>query len=190
MIVLASSSPRRHHLLDMLGIEHEVRPATLPEDFREEEDPVVAARRLALQKASEVAVARPDVPVLGADTIVVLGDAIIGKPASEEDARRILADLSGRTHHVISAVAMVWPRGESVLHDCTRVEFNELTVETIADYVASGEPMDKAGAYGIQGLGAPLVRRIEGDYFGVMGLPLQLVLQLMRNAGVPYRFTR
>lgn len=190
MIILASRSPRRRNLLEMLGIEHEVRPADVDEILIEGEQPVEAARRLALEKAHAVASQSDGVPVLAADTMVVLDGQILGKPEDASDAARMLRSLSGTHHHVVTAIAMVWQGGELLDHDRTRVEFAELSDETIARYVATGEPLDKAGSYGIQGLGAPLVERIEGDYFSVQGLPLRLVVKAMAAAGVPYLFTR
>ncbi len=190
MIILASQSPRRRNLLVMLGIEHQVQPADIHEELIDGETPVDAARRLALEKAKAVAALRDDGPVLAADTIVVLDGEILGKPRDPAHARQMLAALSGTHHHVVTGIAMVWSGGEFVAHDETRVEFSALSEKTIAEYVATGEPLDKAGSYGIQGLGAPLVDRIEGDYFSVQGLPLRLVVKAMAAAGQPYRFTR
>jgi nucleoside triphosphate pyrophosphatase len=190
MIVLASRSPRRRKLLEMLGIEHEVEPADIEETLLDGEDAIQAAPRLALEKARHVAGRKIDNPVLAADTIVVLDGKMLGKPKSPEEAVAMLKSISGVSHFVVTGVAMVWPGGESTLYDRTRVEFVELSDEMIRAYVATGEPLDKAGSYGIQGLGAPLVNRIEGDYFSVQGLPLRLVVRLMAEAGVPYRFTR
>lgn len=190
MIVLASRSPRRTALLTRLGIPHEVDPAHLDETSLPGEAPRALAVRLARAKALAVAVRHPDVPVLGADTVVVLGDRMLGQPASPADAEAMLAGLSGREHRVITAVALA--RGTSAAHriDETRVWFRALSPDVIRDYVATGEPLDKAGGYGLQGLGTILVERIDGDYFGVIGLPLRLVVDLLGEAGVPYRFTR
>ena len=190
MIVLASSSPRRRELLTMLGIRHLVDPAAIDETPKNAEAPELRARRLAREKAVTVARRHAGQPVLGADTIVVLGDLVLNKPESPADAETMLADLAGRDHTVITAVALardatVWERC-----DMTRVRFRPLSAEVIRAYVATGEPLDKAGAYGVQGYGAALVERIEGDFFGVMGLPLRLVLELLESAGMPYRFTR
>lgn len=190
MIILASRSPRRRNLLEMLGIEHEVRPADIDEKLIEGEEPVQAARRLALEKAHAVAAQGDGVPVLAADTIVVLEGEILGKPRDAAGAARMLRSLSGTHHHVVTGIAMVWKEEEWVAHDRTRVFFAELSDETITRYVATGEPLDKAGSYGIQGLGAPLVERIEGDFFSVQGLPLRLVVKAMAAAGVPYLFIR
>ncbi len=190
MIVLASGSPRRTQLLTMLGIAHEVDPAHVDETALPGEAPVAMAARLARTKALEVATRHPGRDVLAADTVVVLDGRILGKPASPADAERMLGRLAGREHRVVTAVAVardgrVWER-----YDETSVWFRPLDDETIRTYVATGEPLDKAGAYGLQGLGAVLVERIAGDCFGVIGLPLRLVVDLLAEAGRPYRFTR
>jgi len=190
MIVLASRSPRRQRLLDMLGIEYEVDPAEIEECAEPEELPESMALRLAGKKAAVVASRHPDMPVLAADTLVVLDDVILGKPVSSEDAERMLAMLSGRLHRVITAVALTVGGNSSERFDVTKVWFRHLNEELIRSYVATGEPLDKAGSYGVQGRGAILVERIEGDFFGVMGLPLRLVVDLLDAAGIPYRFTR
>jgi septum formation protein len=183
-LVLASASPRRRQLLEMLGIRATVRPSMVPEVRIAGERPVPYAERLARAKALSV----EGEYVLAADTIVVLGHDVLEKPADEEDAFRMLLRLSGRTHTVVTAVALAH-RGEvRVRTDTTRVTFRALSEEMVSAYVATGEPMDKAGAYGIQGYGAALVKGIDGDFFGVMGLPLQLVLELLREAGVEYAF--
>jgi septum formation protein len=191
MITLASSSPRRRHLLEMLDIAHEVIPADVDERPRSGEEPEVMAGRLAAEKARSVWQSHPERPVLAADTVVVIGGEILGKPRDEADAQRMLALLSGRDHRVITAVALATPDGE-ILQQCdvTRVWFRSLTPELIEAYVATGEPLDKAGSYGVQGVGAVLVDRVEGDFFGVMGLPLRLVVSLLEAAGMPYRLTR
>jgi len=192
MIVLGSGSPRRRHLLEMLGIEHEVVvPAEVDERRLEGEPPDAMAGRLAVEKARWVSRQRPGELVLAADTIVVIDDLVLGKPQDAADAGRMLALLSGREHRVITAVAIACPDG-TVLErsDQTRVWFRELPRETIDDYVATGEPLDKAGSYGVQGYGGVLIERVEGDFFGVMGLPIRLVTDLLEEAGRPYRFTR
>jgi len=191
MIVLASSSPRRHLLLEMLGIDHEVIPADVPEIQEPGELPETMALRLACDKAQSVAATRSDVPVLAADTLVVVDEDILGKPSDVRDAERMLGRLSGRAHRVVTAVALTDTDG-AVYERCdtTRVWFRDLTPEAIEAYVATGEPLDKAGSYGVQGYGAVLVERVEGDFFGVMGLPLRLVVELLEMAGHPYCFTR
>jgi septum formation protein len=191
VIVLASRSPRRRHLLEMLGIEHEVVPAAVEERREPGELPETMAVRLAAAKAVAVRRLRPDRFVLGADTVVVVDDDILGKPADAAEAEAMLARLAGREHRVVTAVALALPDGDVLERfDVTRVVFRQLDRATIRDYVATGEPLDKAGSYGVQGRGAVLVERVEGDFFGVMGLPLRLVLDLLEAAGRPYRFTR
>jgi septum formation protein len=190
VIVLASGSPRRTHLLTLLGIAHEVDPAHVDEAPLPGESPRDTADRLAREKAAGVAARHPGRLVLAADTVVVLDGGMLGKPADPAEARVMLERLSGREHTVITAVALVrngtvWER-----RDETRVRFRALSDQTIADYIATGEPFDKAGAYGLQGYGSVLIERIEGDCFGVMGLPVRLVTDLLADAGAPYRFTR
>ena len=190
MIILASASPRRHQLLDMLGIEYVVDSAEIDETPEPGERPETLAPRLARQKAMTVAQRHPGAPVLGADTLVVIDGTILGKPSSGFEAERMLGILSGRQHHVVTAVALVSDGAIHELCDVTKVWFRPLDEELIREYVASGEPLDKAGSYGVQGRGAVLVERIEGDFFGVMGLPLRLVISLLQSAGLPYRLTR
>jgi septum formation protein len=191
MIVLASGSPRRRHLLEMLGIPHEVVPADVPEEPRDGEQPEVMAVRLATEKAVAVHRQRPEALVLAADTVVTIDDQLLGKPVDAADAERMLHLLSGRSHRVITAVALALPTGEVRERcDITEVWVRRLTPETIRSYVATGEPLDKAGSYGVQGVGAVLIERVEGDFFGVMGLPVRLVVDLLDGAGRPYRFTR
>lgn len=185
-IVLASASPRRRQLLEMLHLPVLVQPADVQEIPLPGEDPERYARRLARDKARAV----PGGLVLGADTIVVLDDAILEKPRDAEDAVAMLRRLQGRTHHVVTAVCLVADGIERVRHDRTAVTFRAADDEMLRAYVATGEPLDKAGAYGIQGWGAALVERIEGDFFGVMGLPVRLVLELLEEAGWTYRFDR
>jgi septum formation protein len=184
MLVLASGSPRRRQLLEMLGLEVEVRPPHIPEIRGPDELPQPYVERLAREKAASVS---GDL-VLGADTTVVVEGEILEKPSDAADALRMLRRLQGRTHHVITAVALKTPAGTLGATDVTAVSFRPADEELLAAYVATGEPMDKAGAYGIQGFGAALVESIQGDFFGVMGLPLRLVLQLLERAGHPYFF--
>lgn len=184
-LILASASPRRRELLTMLGIPFDVRPSHILEVLGAGEAPRAYAERLAREKALSI----PGPLVLGADTTVLLGDELLEKPVDPEDALRMLRLLQGRSHHVISAIALV---ADGVVHqatDVTAVTFRAADDEFLRAYIATGEPMDKAGSYGIQGYGAALVERIEGDFFGVMGLPIRLVLELMEKVGVAYRFT-
>jgi septum formation protein len=187
-VVLASSSPRRRELLNLIGIAHEVRPANLDESMRPRETPRRHAERLARDKASAVARRDSDLITIAADTIVVINRKVLGKPIDKEDAARMLAMLSGREHTVITAVAV--SRGKKLRSaiEEVKVKFRRLREEEIQAYIATGEPMDKAGAYGIQGYGATIVERVEGDYFAVMGLPLVRLVGLMREVGVVYQF--
>jgi septum formation protein len=187
-VVLASASPRRRDLLDLIGIAHEVRPANIDETMRPREAPRRYAERLAREKASAIATRDPDLITIGADTVVVVNRKVLGKPADPSDAARMLRMLSGREHTVITAVAV--SRGKKLRSaiEEVRVKFRRLRDDEIDEYIAMGEPMDKAGAYGIQGYGATIVERIEGDYFAVMGLPLVRLVGLMRDVGVRYQF--
>jgi septum formation protein len=187
-VVLASGSPRRHQLLNLIGIEHEVNSANIDETPRPREAPRRYAERLAREKAATVAVRDPDLITIGADTVVVINRKVLGKPIDTSDAARMLAMLSGREHTVITAVAVARGRKLRSAIEEVRVKFRRLREDEIEAYIATGEPMDKAGAYGIQGFGATIVERIEGDYFAVMGLPLVRLVGLMRDVGVRYRF--
>lgn len=183
-LVLASASPRRLQLLEMLHIPVVVTPANVQEIALAGELPAAYSRRLARDKARAV----PGALVLGADTIVVLDGAILEKPADGDDALRMLRALQGRTHTVITAVCLIADGVERHAVDQTDVTFRPCDDIMLRLYVATGEPLDKAGAYGIQGWGAALVDRIDGDFFGVMGLPVRLVLRLLAEAGYEYRF--
>jgi septum formation protein len=183
-LILASTSPRRKLLLEMLGIEFEVRPSHIPEVLGLDEAP----RQFALRLSREKALAVPGDLVLGADTTVLLGNTLLEKPVDEADALRILRQLQGNTHEVITSIALVSNGLVRQATDITQVTFRPADDAYLRAYIATGEPMDKAGAYGIQGYGAALIERINGDFFGVMGLPVRLVLQLLGEAGYPYRF--
>jgi septum formation protein len=190
-VVLASSSPRRRELLSLIGIPHTVSPAELDETVLSGETPSPHAERLARAKAAAVAErldGQPDVVVIGADTIVVVDGDILGKPRDEAAAAGMLRRLAGRSHTVLTAVAVA--RGEQLVSGVESVDvtFRRLSDEDIAAYIATGEPMDKAGAYGIQGFGATIVDRIVGDYFAVMGLALGRLVRLLGQVGVEYRF--
>ena len=185
-IILASGSPRRRELLTNAGYTFEVVPAEVEENHDGGETPVALVERLALSKAQEVARRYPgdDAVVLGADTVVVLDGNILGKPGSPEEAQEMLARLSGHEHEVITGVALVQSGDANrkvVTHETTTVFFRELTKREIADYTATGEPLDKAGAYAIQGIAGRFVTRLEGCYFNVMGLPVALVDRLLRE---------
>jgi septum formation protein len=171
VLVLASQSPRRRELLRVAGFDFIVRSRPVEEVRAPGEPPYEYVRRLARAKA-EAAWERDGEIVLGADTVVVLGDRVLEKPAGLADARAMLEALSGRTHQVITAISLLHAGGAIIDTESTLVHFVELEREEIDGYVASGEPMDKAGAYAIQGLASKFVDRIEGCYFNVMGLPL------------------
>jgi septum formation protein len=200
MLILASASPRRRELLSQAGFEFEVHPAHLDEDVRAGEDPLSYVVRLAREKAEAVfrdimhldrAGAKAQLTaedgrgdslvVLGADTTVELDGQILGKPQDAADATRMLRMLSGRTHRVMTGVSLVTSKGVQVAVEVTGVTFLTLSDEEVADYVATGEPMDKAGAYAIQGGAARWIPRIEGCYFNVVGLPLALVSSLLES---------
>ena len=174
----------------MLGITHQVDPSDIPETALPGEAVEATAIRLARRKALQVARRHPGRWVLGADTLVALGGEVLGKPASPAEAEGMLARLQGREHRVVTAVALTRDGVSHERHDVTRVWFRAVSADQIRAYVATGEPLDKAGAYGVQGYGAALVDRIDGDFFGVMGLPLRLVVELLDQAGMPYSFTR
>jgi septum formation protein len=188
-LVLASASPRRRELLTQAGYTFEVRPADVNEGLRAGEDAIAYVVRLAREKALAVLAemssegpSPPEVVVLGADTTVTLDGHILAKPEDAADAARMLRLLSGRTHRVITGVAVATPDGVEVAAEVTGVQFRTLSDEEIAAYVATGEPMDKAGAYGIQGLAAKWIPRVEGCYFNVVGLPLALVATMLDQA--------
>ena len=181
LLVLASASPRRQELLRNAGIAFEVQPAHIPEDPLPGENAKDCAERLAREKALAVARQRPKDAVLGADTVVVIDDQILGKPVDALDAARMLKLLSGRQHQVITGVCLVLGDRESVGSETTSVTMTRISEDEIADYVATGEPMDKAGAYAIQGIASRWIPRIEGDYSNVVGLPIALVYRMLRQ---------
>ncbi|MBZ5685753.1 MAG: Maf family protein [Acidobacteriia bacterium] len=203
MLVLASASPRRQELLRNAGISFAVQPADVDETPLKDEGPRECAERLAREKALTVWRSRPQDAVLGADTIVVIDETILGKPVDAEDAARMLRMLSGRGHRVITGICLVKPvpstqyrvpsrtssaRDENWnenLHlgsEITLVTMSEISEKEILDYIATGEPMDKAGAYAIQGIASRWIPRIEGDYSNVVGLPVALVYRMLRDA--------
>ena len=184
-MILASASPRRRELLSALGLEFEVRPALGEEHPEPGLSGGETAMRLSRAKCLEIAAgAEEDDVVIAADTVVCLDDEILGKPANEQDAERMLKALSGRDHRVFTGVTVA--RGGRVLsdHEETAVHFRPLTEREIVAYIKTGEPMDKAGAYGIQGRAALFVRGIEGDYFNVMGLPLCKLGEMLKEIGI------
>jgi len=189
-IVLASGSPRRKQLLEMLRIPFRVIPPDVDEHVLPGEQPGHYVTRLSRAKAEAVMARAPGELILAADTTVVLEGVIFEKPESPAHAVAMLERLQGRTHEVMTAVAVARDGELAQALDVSRVTFRPADRATLEAYVATGEPMDKAGAYAIQGLGAPLIERVEGDFFGVMGLPLRLALDLLARFGRPYRFTR
>jgi septum formation protein len=205
-IVLASQSPRRAQLLELIGLAFDVEPADVDETYPGGEPPDEHARRLAVEKAQVVAQRCPEALVVGSDTVVVIEGELLGKPRDEAEALAMLMRLAGREHLVHTGIAVAAPPTPRVRGDgrapggavaialvaadveTVRVRFRAFDEATARAYIATGEPMDKAGAYGIQGYGATLVERIEGDYFAVMGLPIGRMLGLMQRLGWRYNF--
>jgi septum formation protein len=185
MLILASSSPRRAELLRAAGIPFEVFPVEVDETPARLEPPGEHVRRLAREKADAGFAQHPTAVVLAADTIVLISGEMLGKPRDAKDAIRMLRVLSGREHEVLTGVAIVSSRNNAVEVARTRVWVTPLTDQEIVDYVATGEPLDKAGAYGIQGLGSKFIDRIQGSYSNVVGLPVSLVYRLLK--GYPER---
>ncbi len=184
-LILASQSPRRRELLGQMGLtDFQIIPAQGDEFIPEHATPAQAVESLSRQKAEEIAVQFPEAIVIGADTVVALENRILGKPQDEKDAIQMLTALSGNSHTVYTGVTVC--HGEKILtaHEATVVHFRPLTSAEIAAYVATGEPMDKAGSYGIQGRGGLLVDSIQGDYPNVVGLPICLLGQMLGQFGV------
>ena len=178
--VLASASPRRHELLRQVVPEFDIDPADIDEDALTSSDPVETAERLALLKAQAVLARHPDAVVIGSDTVVALADGTqFSKPADEQDAFEILSTLRGRSHYVITGVAVISVQREQLGHDRTEVVFNHVSDQELRDYIATGEPMDKAGAYGAQGMGSFLVQELRGSFDTVVGLPVELTRRLI-----------
>jgi len=194
-LVLASASPRRRELLAQAGFSFEVHPAHIPEDPLPAEDPIAYVVRLAREKAdavfAQLSATQPSsngaaaLQVLGADTTVTLDNHILGKPEDAADAARMLRMLSGRTHRVITGVAVITSNTTEVAAEVTGVQFLALSDEEIAEYIATGEPMDKAGAYAIQGRAARWIPRVQGCYFNVVGLPIALVSTILESLKPP-----
>ena len=180
-IILASASPRRKELMELAGYDFEVICADIVEVVPEEAMPQEVVMSLALQKAQAVAAEHKEAVVIGSDTVVALDGKILGKPHSEQEACEMLRSLSGRTHKVFTGVAIVCDGKVKNFFDETDVEFYSLGDDEIKKYVATGEPTDKAGAYGIQGKGSVLVKRINGDFFSVMGLPIAKLYREMSD---------
>jgi septum formation protein len=186
LLILASASPRRAEILRSLGIPFTVHPADVAEDVLPGETAEAVAARLAEAKAASVAARESDAWVLGADTLVFLDGLILGKPRDSEDARSMLRQLAGREHRVVTALHLTRGGGPGAAHaEISRVRFAPMSEEEIAWYAATGEPADKAGAYGVQGLGARFVEEIHGSFTNVMGLPARAAYRLIRDAPDP-----
>ncbi|MGQ0814484.1 MAG: Maf family protein [Gemmatimonadota bacterium] len=188
-IILASQSPRRADLLRMLGFQFDVLPADIDETYTPGETGAAHAERLATEKVEVIAAARPDAIVIGSDTVVLLDDHVLGKPRSKAEAVDMLMQLQGRTSQVATGIAVSVPgnRHEHSI-EVVDVKFRPFDNEKAVEYVETGEPMDKAGAYGIQGYGAALIEWVRGDYFAVMGLPIQRMISMLERLGWEYDF--
>ena len=185
-LVLASASPRRAELLKLLQVDFEILPSPVSEDQLYGESPEAMVQRLAQAKARTARNLRPESTVVGADTVVVFEDLVLSKPDSAEDAKKMLQCLSGRTHLVLTGICVL--RGHTTLVDLSRttVRFSRMSAREIASYLSTGEPLDKAGAYAIQGAASRFVERVEGCYFNVVGLPISLLYQMLKKAGFQF----
>jgi septum formation protein len=181
MLILASSSPRRIELLKMAGYEFTVVPTDVSEEYLRGTPPMQIVEQLATRKAGAAAKLNPQDTVIGADTLVVLKGRVLGKPKDEADAKAMLKLLAGNVHQVYTGYCIISGTNVLVGHNCTSVEFYPLTEAEIDAYIATGEPLDKAGAYGIQGRGALLVKRIDGDFYNVMGLPIGKINRILKS---------
>jgi septum formation protein len=189
-LVLASGSPRRLDVLRQLGLAVEVRPSEIDESHLPGESPAAHVERLARAKAADEGSRQPDALVIAGDTVVVIDGRILGKPTDADDAVAKLMALSGRTHEVLTALALAGRHGTLSQVSRASVRFRDFDVATASDYVQTREPLDKAGAYGIQGLGAALIDAIAGDYYCVVGFPVSAFLDLLARAGWRYEFGR
>ena len=187
-LILASQSPRRSQLLQMIGLRFDVCPADVDETYRPGEDPSAHAERLAREKAWKVGQDRPDAIVIGSDTVVILDGEVLGKPATTDEAVATLMKLQGRRHTVATGIALCTHGVLSSGVERVSVEFTAFDEGRARAYAETGEPMDKAGAYGIQGYGATIVQRIDGDFFAVMGFPLVRFIDMLRAIGWEYDF--
>jgi len=185
-IILASGSPRRIEYLKSLGLAFEIIPADIDEETNGKGTPVSVAKKLAQEKAQAVSASinDPDALIISGDTIVVLGNQIMGKPVSKKDAAKMLQSLSGKTHKVITGLCLIRGKKIRLGHETTYVTFRTLTPAIIKSYIESGEPMDKAGAYAIQGKGILLVKKINGDYPNVVGLPVVKLAEMLSEYGI------
>lgn len=186
-IVLASASPRRRELLTQLGLVFRISPQDIDESVRHEEAALAYVQRMAEEKAdaaSEEKAIKGDTLIIGSDTIVVCGGEIMGKPVDSADAQRMLLRLSGQTHHVYSSVSIIKGAKREICLCESAVSFRQITAAEVSEYVATAEPMGKAGAYAIQGIGAMFVKKLNGSYSGVMGLPLFETALLLADFGI------
>jgi septum formation protein len=188
-IILASQSPRRAELMRMLNLEFEVMPADIDERYLKHEAAPAHAQRLAREKAEVIAQQHPDAVVVGSDTVVVIDRAVLGKPKDEDEAVAMLMRLQGRVHRVATGIAVAHRDDVVAETEIVRVKFRVFNEDTAREYVKTREPMDKAGAYGIQGYGASLVEWVHGDYFAVMGLPVQRMIRIFEQLGFHYNFS-
>jgi len=182
-LFLASGSPRRRDLLASIGLDFEVVVSQIDEVHRDGESPENYVARLATEKANAVVLTRPEAWVIGADTTVVIGGELLEKPSDRADGERMLRTISGKSHTVHTGIALLGPNWRQTEVVSTRVAISPMSAEEIAWYVATGEPMDKAGAYAAQGIGAMFIESIEGSYTNVVGLPLATLMQMMKRAG-------
>lgn len=188
-LILASQSPRRAELLGMLKLQFDVMPADIDETYLRHEAAPAHAQRLAREKAIVIAERQPDALVVGSDTVVVVDRSVLGKPKDDAEAVSMLMRLQGRAHRVATGIAVAHG-GECIAEtEIVRVKFRTFDEATAREYVATREPMDKAGAYGIQGFGASLVEWVHGDYFAVMGLPVQRMIRMFEQLGFHYNFS-
>jgi septum formation protein len=185
MLILASASPRRRDLLTQAGLRFDVLPAHIDETIHPNELPTDYVRRLALEKAQTLHARHPRATILGADTTVVIQQEILNKPTDLADAERMLRALSDRVHQVHTGIAVVTPTTQRTHVETTSVYFSSIPAEDLAHYLSTGDSLDKAGAYGIQGYAARWITRIEGDFFNVMGLPIAATIQLLRESQAP-----
>ncbi|MDR0821378.1 MAG: Maf family protein [Oscillospiraceae bacterium] len=186
MLILASQSPRRRELLKIITDKFSVIPSDADESFPPGSPPSMAAELIAMAKADKIAASFPSDTVIGADTLVVIDGQILGKPKDTKDAMRMLQLLSGKTHEVVTGVAVLVACKRTVFYESTLVTFRKLSASDIDEYTATGDPLDKAGAYGIQGPGALLVKGINGDFYNVMGLPIARLSVELRQLGVKF----
>lgn len=185
-IILASASPRRKQLLKQIGLRFKVEPSNYEENIRSALEPHELAQKISLQKAEVVASKHKDAIVIAADTFIVFGGQILGKPGTEKEARKMLKMISGKSHSVITGLSIIDTGKNKKLSKSveTKIHMRKLTPPEINAYVESKEPLDKAGAYAIQGLGAVFVEKIEGDYFNVIGLPLSALTEALKEFGI------